>query len=129
MTETPIIDPNEISPAACVANNMRTITRTLVQTYDDALRPSGITISQFSTLGTLNQTGPISMLKMAEAMDLDRTTLARNLKLLERDGLVTIMPDESDRRAKVIQITEAGGQALEKAAPLWQGIQHPESEG
>ena len=123
MAATPIIDPNEISPAACVANNLRKITRTVVQAYEDALRPSGITISQFSTLGTLNQTGPISMLRLAEAMELDRTTLARNLKPLERDGLVAITPNESDRRAKVIQITQAGGQALEKAAPLWQSVQ------
>ena len=117
------IDPNEVSPAACVANNLRMVTRTIVQAYEDALRPSGLTIAQFSTLGTLNQTGPLPLTKLADAMELDRTTLARNLRPLERDGLVQITPDVDDRRVRVVSLTEDGGAALERAVPLWVAVQ------
>ena len=114
---------NQISPAACVANNLRMITRTIVQAYEDALRPSGITIAQFSTLGSLNEHGPISMLNLAEAMDIDRTTLARNLKLLEKNGLVSVNPSEQDRRVKLIDLTDHGRRTLQEATPLWVSVQ------
>jgi DNA-binding MarR family transcriptional regulator len=123
MSEEIRIDPTEVSPAACVANNLRMITRTIVQAYEDALRPSGLTISQFSTLGTLNQTGPVPIMKLAEVMELDRTTLARNLRLLERDGLVQIEKGVADRRIRVVNLTAKGGAALERAVPFWTEVQ------
>jgi DNA-binding MarR family transcriptional regulator len=110
---------NTISPEVCVANNLQKVARAIIQAYEKALKPSGITISQFSTLGTLNMVGPLPLSKMAEVMDLDRTTLARNLKLLTRNNLVSIENDLDDQRAKVISITEKGLQTLEKAAPMW----------
>ena len=123
MSDMNVFDLAAISPGVCVANNLRKIARTVVQAYEDALRPSGITISQFSTLGTLNETGPLSILNLAEAMDIDRTTLARNLKPLARDGLIQIVPDENDGRVKVVHVTALGNAVLERAAPLWYAVQ------
>jgi DNA-binding MarR family transcriptional regulator len=115
---------NTISPEVCVANNLRKVSRAIVQAYEEALKPSGITISQFSTLGTLNLVGPMPISKLAEQMDLDRTTLARNLELLVRTGLVEIENDVNDQRVKVVRITEKGLLTLEQAAPLWVKAQH-----
>jgi DNA-binding MarR family transcriptional regulator len=114
---------NTVSPEVCVANNLQKVARAIIQAYEKALKPSGITISQFSTLGTLNSAGPLPISKLAEVMDLDRTTLARNLKLLTRSDLVSIDPDPHDQRAKIVSITEKGLQTLQEAAPLWVGVQ------
>lgn len=110
---------NAVSPEVCVANNLQRVARAIIQTYEKTLKPSGITISQFSTLGTLNMVGPLAISEMAEVMGLDRTTLARNLKLLTRNNLVSIENDLDDQRTKIVSITARGMQALEKAAPLW----------
>ena len=123
MTHNPSIDPAEISPAACVANNLRKITRTIIHTYEEALQESGITIGQFSTLGTLNQTGPLPIQKLAAAMEIDRTTLARNLKPMIRNGLVEIMADPTDGRAKIVHLTHNGQITLAKAGPSWLEVQ------
>jgi DNA-binding MarR family transcriptional regulator len=115
---------NTISPEVCVANNLRKVSRAIVQAYEETIKPSGLTIAQFSTLGTLNMAGPLPISKMAEVMDLDRTTLARNLKLLTRRELVSIENDPEDQRAKVVSITEKGLQVLEQATPMWIEAQH-----
>lgn len=115
---------NTVSPEVCVANNLRKVSRAIVQTYEEALKPSGITISQFSTLGTLNLVGPMPLSKLAEEMDLDRTTLARNLELLVRDDLVIIESDVKDQRVKIVRVTQKGLLTLKKAAPLWVKAQH-----
>ncbi|MEM7336735.1 MAG: MarR family transcriptional regulator [Chloroflexota bacterium] len=117
------LDPSIVSPDLCVANNFRKISRTLVQAYEEALKPSGITIAQFSTLGTLNGGGPLSIQQLAEAMEIDRTTLARNLKPLTRSGLVEVRPNPQDRRGKIVQISQAGLLKLQEAAPLWLSAQ------
>jgi DNA-binding MarR family transcriptional regulator len=60
---------------------------------------------------------------MAEAIAMDRTTLAANLKPLEREGLLCVETSETDRRARGIEITEHGLAVLEQAVPLWQTAQ------
>lgn len=123
------IDYDQIAPELCVGNNLRRITRTVIQVYEEALRPSGITIGQFSTLGSLSAQGPLPLMQLAEVMELDRTTLARNLKLLERDGLVAVEPDPADKRVKLIRMTAEGRAAFERAAPLWSGVQQHFANG
>ncbi len=117
------LDPSKISPDLCVANNFRKIARTLVQTYEEALKPAGITIAQFSTLGTLNGAGPLTIQQLAEAMEIDRTTLARNLKPLTRSGLIEVVENPKDRRVKFVNISQLGLLKLQEAAPLWASVQ------
>ncbi len=54
---------------------------------------------------------------------MDRTTLAANLKPLERDGLLMVRSDERDHRSRIVEITELGLSKLEQAVPLWQSAQ------
>lgn len=60
---------------------------------------------------------------LAASMAMDRTTLAANLKPLERDGLVRLTVNPSDRRARLIEITEDGASRAEACMPLWRAAQ------
>lgn len=106
----------------CTCGNLRQAARVITQLYDDMLRPSGLLITQFKLLGALAAQGPIALSPLAEQLGLDPTTLARNLKLLTRDGLVEISVGE-DRRTRMVRLTVRGQEALTKALPLWEDAQ------
>ncbi len=96
----------------------RKAARYLTAAYDKALAPASLRITQFTVLNKLARLGPMTIKRLAAAMAMDRTTLATNLKPLERDGLL-VTAAAKDRRATAIEITEAGKAKLEEAIPLW----------
>jgi DNA-binding MarR family transcriptional regulator len=106
----------------CICGNLRTAARVITQLYDEFLQPSGLLVTQFKLLGVLAAHGSIALSPLAEQLALDPTTLARNLKPLERDGLVDISVGE-DRRTRVVRITERGQDALAQALPRWEAAQ------
>ena len=96
--------------------------------YDEFLRPSGLRCTQFSLLMLIRGLGPIRITDLAEQAVMDRTTLKRNVELLERDGLVRIEAGE-DARVREVRLTAAAEETLSKALPLWQRAQaHVTSE-
>jgi len=105
-------------PANCTAGNLRQALRAVAQFYDAVIGPSGLTVSQFSLLSNLAKAEPMPIGALAGHMVMDRTTLTRNLKPLERAGFVETVPG-TDRRARPIAITPAGEAALAAARPLW----------
>lgn len=106
----------------CTAARLRRASRALSKFYDEILEPSGLRGTQFSLLVALSLFGQAPLLRVAEELGLDRTTMTRNLAPLERDGLVASVPG-SDRRVRLIQLTEAGRRTLAKALPLWEKAQ------
>ena len=54
---------------------------------------------------------------------MDRTTLSRNLRPLERDGLIRTASGATDRRVKEITLTAAGHRILSRTYPLWERAQ------
>ena len=108
--------------ALCTNANLRKTSRAITQLYDEFLQPSGLLGTQFRLLGAVASNGPIALAPLAEELTLDPTTLARNLKPLERDGLVVVSVGD-DRRTRMVKITENGQTALLKALPLWQESQ------
>jgi DNA-binding MarR family transcriptional regulator len=90
--------------------------------YDAALAPCGLKITQFSLLRAVEREGPVSISALADAVYLDRTTLGRNLHVLEREGLVALVPG-FDLRERLVQLTDQGAVALDAAAPLWEQAQ------
>jgi DNA-binding MarR family transcriptional regulator len=96
----------------------RKAARYLTAAYDKVLAPSGLRITQFTILYKLARLGPMTIKPLAAAIAMDRTTLATNLKPLERDGLLVTAAAE-DRRATAIEITETGRARLNAAIPLW----------
>ncbi|MDH3474180.1 MAG: MarR family transcriptional regulator, partial [Rhodospirillales bacterium] len=65
---------------------LRRTARRLTQAYDQALRPSGLRLTQFSVLANLTRSGGLSITDLAELLAMERTTLTRNLRPLERAG-------------------------------------------
>lgn len=106
----------------CACFNLRRAARVVTQRFDQVFRDTLITANQFSILmASYNQEG-ITLTKLAKALGMERTTLSRNLLLLERKGLVTIATG-GDRRQRRIKITQDGCTLLEKSLPLWQRAQ------
>jgi DNA-binding MarR family transcriptional regulator len=113
---------NQSDPMDCVCFNTRKTARLLGQMYDRALEPSGLKNTQFTALAVAERSGPISITDLSRAMDVERTTLTRNLQLLERDGLVKLGAGV-DGRSKTIMVTARGRSSLKKASPLWEAAQ------
>jgi DNA-binding MarR family transcriptional regulator len=108
--------------ASCACFNLRRATRAVTQLYDDALRPSGLRVTQFSLLVILHSGGPISISELAQESGTDRTTLTRNAALLQTEGLVKI-DTGADARVRVVSLTSAGARAVEDAYPRWVAVQ------
>ena len=102
----------------CTCFNLRKATRAVTQYYDDVLRPSGLRVTQFSLLMVLRAAGPLRITELAERAVMDRTTLKRNLDLLERERLVRVEPGE-DARVREVSLTDAAVRRLDAALPYW----------
>jgi DNA-binding MarR family transcriptional regulator len=98
---------------------MQRAARALARRFDEALRPFELTNGQFSLLMSLNRPEPPSMGPVATLLAMDRTTLTAALKPLERRGLVKVLRDQSDRRTRLLKLTENGHNLLARALPLW----------
>jgi DNA-binding MarR family transcriptional regulator len=106
---------------------MRRAAHAITQLYDTMLAPTGLKITQLSLLRAVARHESVSITALADAVYLDRTTLGRNLHVLERDGLVALTPG-TDQRERVVHLTDQGRAALEAAAPLWEQAQQTISE-
>jgi DNA-binding MarR family transcriptional regulator len=108
--------------SSCVCLNLRRAARAVSQIYDEALASSGIKITQFSLLRAVERNEPVAISALPEELDLDRTTMARNLGPLERDRLVTLAAG-SDQRVTEVRLTAKGRAVVAKALPLWEDAQ------
>src|SRR3954463_5640103 len=81
----------------CLCANLRRASRMITTLYDTFLQPSGVATTQFILLAALGGQTSIALTPLADKLGMDSTTLARNLKPLERDGLVQIFAG-ADRR-------------------------------
>jgi len=104
----------------CLCLHVQRAARSLGRLFDDALRPYGLTNGQFSLLMSLNRPEPPQMRAVADLLAMDRTTLTAALKPLERQGLLVIAVDPSDRRGRRLSLTEAGRAKLAAAMPVWE---------
>jgi DNA-binding MarR family transcriptional regulator len=106
----------------CTAASLRRASRAVGRIYDETMAPSGLRGTQFSLLVALSLTGETPVMRLADELGLDRTTLTRNLEPMERDGLVESVPG-ADRRVRLVRLTEVGRKTLSLALPLWQKAQ------
>jgi DNA-binding MarR family transcriptional regulator len=107
---------------SCLALNLRRVERIVCQIYDTALRPFGIKSTQFSLLVTVHAMQPAPLSRIADRIDVDRTTLTRNLSLLEASGLIETARGD-DLRERMISMTEKGDAVLVAAFPVWTATQ------
>lgn len=106
----------------CLCLRVQRAARILAKLFDEALRPVQLTNQQFSLLMSLNRPHPPTIGPVAALLGMDRTTLTAALKPLERRGLVTVAPDEKDRRSRRLAITSEGIAVLAEAMPIWRRV-------
>jgi DNA-binding MarR family transcriptional regulator len=111
------------APGVCSCQKLRSASRAVTRMYDEHLRPTGITIGQYAVLAALYYVPSMPLRKLAERLEMDRTTLTRSLKRLDLAGLVLVSLDAGDTRVRSISITEAGLEKLAEAYPHWERAQ------
>ena len=114
-----VTEPAEVM---CVCATARMAARSLTRIYDRALEPAGVRTTQFSVLARLLEEGPLPLTHLAGRLAMDRTTLARDLRPLERRGLVAISVG-ADRRVRMAELTPAGHRLVDEVRPLWKQVQ------
>jgi DNA-binding MarR family transcriptional regulator len=107
---------------ACVCFNIRKSTRLLTAHYDRVMNPTGLKVTQFSLLMTVMHQDAASVSQLSNILGMDRTTLSRNVRLLEQKGLITVSTGE-DRREQRISLTDRGREAIDQAIPFWEEAQ------
>lgn len=112
---------SETTRCLCLAS--RRAARAITREFDQALRPHGLRATQFSLLAALHLAGPRSIGELAELLSADRTTLTRNLAVVEQHGWVKLRVDRDDARSRLAVITAKGSRALKAALPTWRAVQ------
>ncbi len=112
----------------CVCFNLRKTARAITQVYDRALKPSGLRATQFSILVVVSNCRSLTISRLAQQLVMDRTTLTRNLRPLQRRGLLKVTRGE-DRRARFVSLTQEGERNLLRALPLWEEAQRHFEKG
>jgi DNA-binding MarR family transcriptional regulator len=107
----------------CACATARQVARVLTQLYDSRLRDTGLEAPQFALMMTLEKQGPCSQVDLGRRYALDKTTVSRNLKLLERNGWISSSA-ASDRRKRQFTLTAAGRKRLAVAMPVWKKAQN-----
>lgn len=107
----------------CLCLAARRAARTITREFDQALRAHDLRATQFTLLSTLQIAGPLSIGALAEILAADRTTMTRNLALVEKRGLVDVQPDKNDARSRIAAISATGKTLLREAMPTWRRVQ------
>src|SRR5262245_42819987 len=126
-------DNQKTSPASdaiarsCIAVRLRLLNRVVTNLYDDALRPLGLKVSQLNILIVTAKLGLARPAQVCDILQLDASTLSRNVKPLQAHGWLEVVPDE-DARAQPFRLTPQGKRLIEKAVPAWQEAQRQATE-
>lgn len=125
----------EATQANCIATRVRQLSRIITRVYDDAMRPLGITMSQYTLLTQLAQQDGITAVEIGTGLDIEKSTLSRNLKRLLALGHLTMDPP-AGRRGRGLHLTHKGQDVIHRGYPVWKEAQTrvvrvmgPESRG
>jgi DNA-binding MarR family transcriptional regulator len=111
-----------MSQDSCTCGKLREAARAVTLLYDKAFESSGLLSTQSGVLHIIYNSASITISQLAGALGMDRTTLTRNLSVLERQGLIKISSGK-DHRTRIVTITAKGRTSVAKAIPLWNEVQ------
>jgi DNA-binding MarR family transcriptional regulator len=111
----------------CIAARLRLLNRVVTNVYDGALRPLGLKVSQLNILIVTAQLGRARPAQVCEILQLNASTLSRNVKPLQAHGWLEVVP-EQDSRAQPFRLTPQGKRLIEKAVPAWKEAQRQATE-
>ncbi|HYD02262.1 MAG TPA: MarR family winged helix-turn-helix transcriptional regulator [Phycisphaerales bacterium] len=106
----------------CLCGSLLIAARAVSRLYNEELRRAGLEVTQYSILMVLKLLGPVPAGALAERLALDKTTISRNLKVLERNGWV-VFERGRDGRERVVSLTGVGAGRLADARPYWNRAQ------
>ncbi|MBC8731742.1 MarR family winged helix-turn-helix transcriptional regulator [Paraburkholderia sp. UCT2] len=107
----------------CNCFALRQAARHVTQMYERHLGSVGLTAAQFTILAKLARTPNLPMAELADAMVMERTTLVRAMKPLQRDGLVLAEAADHDNRTLLFSLTEKGETTFDQASVAWRAAQ------
>src|SRR6478735_2773083 len=100
----------------CHCTRLKIATRKLAGLYDAALAPTGINVAQFALLRHVRRLQPVSLTELGRHLELDRSTMGRNVRVIEKMGFVSLGRGE-DQREAVVTLSPAGEKILQDALP------------
>jgi len=106
----------------CYCSSIRTATRKMTALYDHLLEPVGVNLAQFSMMRRISRAQPVSLTELGRLCELERSTVGRNVKVLERMGL-TVTDQGNDQREAVVSLSREGWRVLTDGAVLWDQAQ------
>ena len=113
--------------ASCIAVRLRLLNRVVTNLYDEALRPLGLKVSQLNILIVTARLGLARPAQVCDILQLDASTLSRNVKPLQAHGWLEVV-EEEDARAQPFRLTPQGKRLIEKAVPAWEEAQGQAAE-
>lgn len=111
----------------CIAVRLRLLNRVVTNLYDDALRPLGLKVSQMNILVLTAKLGLARPAQVCDLLQLDTSTLSRNVERMRAQGWLEVVPDE-DARTQPFRLTAQGKRLVERAIPAWEEAQRQASE-
>ena len=108
---------------SCPGLHARAAARRISQFLDRELAGSGLSLAQVGLMAHVAAAADDTIGALAERTGLDQSTLSRNVRALEADGLVEIAMVEGDLRRRMVWLTETGARRLERAIPVWRAAQ------
>lgn len=112
-----------MSTDSCTCSELRRAARAVTLLYDNAFRSSGLLSTQLGVLHVIYKSDTIRISHLAKELGMDRTTLTRNLSVLQRQGFIKISSGK-DNRTRIVTITNKGRTTIAKAIPLWNDVQN-----
>jgi DNA-binding MarR family transcriptional regulator len=106
----------------CYCAALRIAARKATAIYDEALAPAGIGLAQFSLLRKIERGGGLSLSELGRLASLDRSTIGRNIKILQRMGWIEVGLGD-DHREATVTLADGGRAVLRDGAPLWRSAQ------
>jgi DNA-binding MarR family transcriptional regulator len=114
--------PEDIIFEQCLAGRLRILNRVVTNMYDEALRPLGVKTSQLNILVAAGKLGVARPADICERLQLDTSTLSRNVERMRAKGWFEVVGDV-DGRAQPFRLTTKGHKLVEKAKPRWEEAQ------
>jgi DNA-binding MarR family transcriptional regulator len=111
----------------CIAVRLRLLNRVVTNLYDDALRPLGLKVSQLNILVATAKLGLAQPGKVCDILQLDASTLSRNVERMRAKGWLEVVPGE-DARTQPFRLTASGRRLLERTVPAWEQAQQQAGE-
>lgn len=118
----PTTEQVTLDPPSCVLRHVAKTSRAVIAAFDPAFAPIGLTGHQFNLMTTLNNNGELSVGALAGALGMDASGIPRAIKPLVSQDLVQVERG-SDRRQRVLSLTDAGRQRIDEATEVWRKVQ------